>query len=489
MKSLAALLLSLAIPASLAFASPPVPQFTGSNARPYFVTASIPSGSATLPSGAVVRFAETKLPVNPPERRSDALTAQVPATNYADWFEPWTPWPHQGSGNDPICTIDLSPHKDEAGTLILGGLFWQFIPQSVTVASSNGAKTFLKNVDYKYNPEWGQIASLGGRLGELGKAEVRVSYEYILQRLDLAQVDAAGKVTLKPGQSVLVCPDLPDPDPGCAPVAGVYLTPWRYVPLLHSPVDTGSSATGPTAPPVFQADVYPIHPAPPVAPVNPDAVAALKKKLAAGEAVKIAFLGDSLSVGAEAGEWWTDLWTDKNLGFPSRLIVALRKQFPKAAITPLTGFQGSTTTKYGLITLNTSVLPANPDLVFIEFALNDAGGPLGGKPNVSVENYKTNLTAMVRQARAAGAAVILIFPYPPNPLAQKGQIARRVPDYRQAMLDVANAEKAGFADVYTEWQNQATRGLPPESQLHNCINHPGPRGHKLIADLLLRFFE
>jgi len=43
-------------------------------------------------------------------------------------------------------------------------------------------------------------------------------------------------------------------------------------------------------------------------------------------------------------------------------------------------------------------------------------------------------------------------------------------------------------DVYTEWVNQATRGISPFSQLHNTFNHPGIAGMRVYADALLRAF-
>ena len=57
------------------------------------------------------------------------------------------------------------------------------------------------------------------------------------------------------------------------------------------------------------------------------------------------------------------------------------------------------------------------------------------------------------------------------------------------MLDVAKEENVAAADVWTEFINQASRGIPPFSQLHNWLNHPGANGHKIYADVILRCFE
>ena len=49
-------------------------------------------------------------------------------------------------------------------------------------------------------------------------------------------------------------------------------------------------------------------------------------------------------------------------------------------------------------------------------------------------------------------------------------------------------QNATCVDVHTEWVNQATRGIPPFSQLHNMFNHPGVEGMKVYANAILRAF-
>ena len=72
-------------------------------------------------------------------------------------------------------------------------------------------------------------------------------------------------------------------------------------------------------------DIFPIDPAPPVQPINKAAVARSMQKLRDGRELKVAFMGASITLGAEAGRWWDDLWTEKNLGYPSRVVVELRR--------------------------------------------------------------------------------------------------------------------------------------------------------------------
>ena len=443
-------------------------------------------GEVAMPGGARVKVAAVKLTFDPPEIRQAEANAKAPR-NYADWYAPWEPWPKAGKDGKPN-VIDLRPTLDEEGTLILGGLFRQVVPESVAVTSADRSKTFKMGEDYKYSYDWGQIANLGGRLGEEFAAGLKVAYRYAVPRLDLIEMDASGKVSVKKGAGAVVCPQLPAPDAGAAALAGVYIAPWR---VANNPFLTGLDKyelDGPKAYGITRHEIFVIKPAAPVEPVNKDALAAARKKLAAGGELKIAFVGDSITLGAEAPAWWKDLWTEKNLGYPSRVVMGLRKRFPKATVTPIAAFQGGTQTKFGLEQIEKVVLPAKADLVLICFGGNDAGGAIGKGPNNPPEQFKEDLRAMVKKARGAGAEVLLVTPMQMGPWS-RDKIAERMPAYRQAFLDLAKEEKVGCADVYTEWGDLASRGIPPWSQLHNNINHPGKEGHQVFSDVIGRFFE
>jgi len=410
------------------------------------------------------------LTIDPPEVVSSTVTAKVPA-NYASWMEPWQPWPSKGKDGSQL-TINLSPAQDRAGTPILSGLFRQILPDSIVVTSADGSRTFTRNEDYRINEDWGQIVNVGNRLGTPGSGEVKVSFSYALQRLDLVQAKADGTMSVKKGVSAMVCPSLPEPDSGWKAIAGIYVNPWKK---------QGAFV-------ISAEDIYPIDPKPPVQPVRPEAVRNTVQKLADGKPVKIAFMGDSITLGAEAPRWWADLWTEKNLGYPSVVVTALRKAYPNATITPVAAFRGGTTTKYGLEVLESTVLPEKPDLVLIAFGANDMSGAIGRGPNNPPDSFKTDVAAIARRAKEAGAEVILVTPLQPNPRIPGDERAARLPAYRQVILDAAEELSVAVADVTTEWLNQASRGVPPFALLHNCNNHPGIAGHRLYAEVILRFF-
>ena len=457
-------LIGLILVAALLYAA------TGCNASDT-LSYTIKAGEVTRPKA--VAYAAATLSFEAPKVVSDSKTFTAPA-DYEKHYESWDPWPSHGrSGRIPM--IRLQPRYDEHGTLILGGLYRGVIPNSVAVSSVDGGRTFKVGVDFMYNRDWGIIANKDGRLGTPKTDKVKVAWQTAMQRLDLVQVDSDGKLSVKQGTSRLVCPELPEPDAGKIAVAGVHIAPWQRSDGRWRITDE---------------DVLKINPAAPVKPIGVKHIQGTLKRLKNGQPVSIAFVGDSITLGAEAGPWWDKkiAYTEKDKTYRGRVIYQLRQMYPNAKVEPVEAFQGGKGIEYATTVLQQTVVPAKPNLVIIAMGANDSAGPVGKPAKVSVPKFTAAMTKLVAAARSSGMEVLLLIEMPQAPWLKSG-VARRWPDYRKAMLDIASKQGAAVADAHTEWVNLASRGIPPFTQLHNNINHPGVAGHKLFADVVLRCFE
>jgi hypothetical protein len=83
-------------------------------------------------------------------------------------------------------------------------------------------------------------------------------------------------------------------------------------------------------------------------------------KVGTGQAVRIAYLGGSIT--AQEG------WRPKTLDW-------FRNQFPQAEISQINAAIGGTGSDLGVFRLKQDVLDHKPDLLFVEFAVNDGGAP------------------------------------------------------------------------------------------------------------------
>lgn len=83
-------------------------------------------------------------------------------------------------------------------------------------------------------------------------------------------------------------------------------------------------------------------------------------KLERGEAVRIAYLGGSITA--------QDGWRPKTLKW-------FQEQYPKAQVSEINAAIGGTGSDLGVFRLRQDVLAHQPDLLFVEFAVNDGGAP------------------------------------------------------------------------------------------------------------------
>jgi acyl-CoA thioesterase I len=190
----------------------------------------------------------------------------------------------------------------------------------------------------------------------------------------------------------------------------------------------------------------------------------MRKKLLAGEKVRIVAFGDSITAGGDASEPGLIFW--------QRWAEALRRRYPRATIEAINGATGGDTTVQGLQRLQEKVLQEKPDMVLLGFGMNDHNRPGFGVP---LDAFAGNLRLMIDRIRAATSAEVLLFSaFPPNPKWYYG--SHNMAAYADATEQVAREKQCAFADVYRLWMTLAPK-KKPEDLLSNNINHPNDFGH------------
>jgi hypothetical protein len=111
-------------------------------------------------------------------------------------------------------------------------------------------------------------------------------------------------------------------------------------------------------------------------------------KLKAGKEVRIAYLGGSI--------------TEQN-GWRPKTLDWYRKQFPTAHIVEINAAIGGTGSDLGVYRVRQDVLGHQPDLLFVEFAVNDSGAP--------VDRILKAMEGIVRQTWRAQPTTDICFVY------------------------------------------------------------------------------
>jgi lysophospholipase L1-like esterase len=164
----------------------------------------------------------------------------------------------------------------------------------------------------------------------------------------------------------------------------------------------------------------------------------------------------------------------------------------------------SNTTSDARARFEKDVFVHNPDLVIIQFGINDAAvdvwkNPPATQPRVSRSQYEANLRYMVKTLTERGAHVVLMTPNacrwtettrkyyakPPYRANDPDGFNIVLSDYAGIVRRVARQEGVPVVDVFAAFQaygkvaGQSVDGLLVDGM------HPNSKGHKLIANLLL----
>jgi len=197
-------------------------------------------------------------------------------------------------------------------------------------------------------------------------------------------------------------------------------------------------------------------------------------KLKTGKPVTIVYFGGSITQGSGASQ------QDKT---SYRALVGqwLTTTFPQAAVTNVNASIGGTGSDLGAFRAHRDVLNHHPDLVFVEFAVND-----GGSPDTTIDRA---MEGIVRQIRRADPATDICFVY----TFVVGQRAEVVGTglTRAMRRDEAVAAHYGIpsVDMALPAARQLEAGTLTAQEFSKDGVHPTDAGYRIYADTLIAFLE
>jgi lysophospholipase L1-like esterase len=164
--------------------------------------------------------------------------------------------------------------------------------------------------------------------------------------------------------------------------------------------------------------------------------------------------------------------------YPHLLHRGLKERFPYAVLNVIVTAIGGENSESGAKRFERDVLSLRPDLVTIDYGLNDRA--------IGLARAEAAWKAMIAQARAAHVPVILLTPTPDigarlddpaDPLNQHAEQIRRL----------AREQGVALVDSLAAFKERIAAGEKLES-LMSQSNHPNRKGHDLVAAELLKWF-
>jgi lysophospholipase L1-like esterase len=184
----------------------------------------------------------------------------------------------------------------------------------------------------------------------------------------------------------------------------------------------------------------------------------------------------------------------------------LRKELPQRGVPAKIINAGvpSNTTADGRARFERDVLAHQPDLVIIQFGINDStinvwANPPESEPRIALKDYSQNLRFFIEKLRARGAKVTLMTPNPMRWTAELKKLYGKPPydptdadgfnrtlrPYAEEVRRIAREEKVPLVDVFLAFEEE---GRKPGGSIDALLldgMHPNEKGHRLAADRLI----
>ncbi len=200
----------------------------------------------------------------------------------------------------------------------------------------------------------------------------------------------------------------------------------------------------------------------------------LKKKWPENRAINICCHGHSVPAG-----YANELIVDTFNAYPHLLHKGLKEQFPFAVINVIVTSIGGENAAHGAPRFEKDVLSHNPDIITIDYAINDQ--------RTGIELVDKSWTSMIEKALAKNIKVILLTPTPTifaNLDDPDGSLNKRA----QLIMELAGQYNIGLVDSLQEFKDFLDNGGKLQD-IMSSTHHPNRKGHEIVTAQLLSWFQ
>lgn len=205
-----------------------------------------------------------------------------------------------------------------------------------------------------------------------------------------------------------------------------------------------------------------------------DIKAELNKEWPQNRTVNLVFHGHSVPAG-----YYKAPLVNPFGAYPLMLLKELKELYPYAVINIINTSIGGENSVSGANRFESDVLVYKPDVLFIDYSLNDRG--------VGLEKSKEAWTSMIGKALNDSIKTILLTPSPDTRMdnLEPNNILEQ---HANQVRELAGRYEIGLIDSYKLFRNRILAG-DSLSMYMSSVVHPNEKGHQIITDELIKYFK
>ena len=165
--------------------------------------------------------------------------------------------------------------------------------------------------------------------------------------------------------------------------------------------------------------------------------------------------------------------------YPFLVLKELKTLYPYAVINVINTAIGGENSVSGEKRFESEVLTHRPDVLFIDYALNDR--------SIGLAKASEAWSIMIEKALEKKIKVILLTPSPDQKV-QLSDANSELEKHRLQIIALSQKYGVGLVDSYEKFKQKAIAG-EPVSDYMSQVNHPNEKGHALIANEIMEYFK
>lgn len=199
----------------------------------------------------------------------------------------------------------------------------------------------------------------------------------------------------------------------------------------------------------------------------------LQKEWPANRTINIVFHGHSVPSG-----YFKTPQVNTLSAYPYGVLQKIKSKYPYAVVNVIVTAIGGENSVAGARRFKQNVLIHNPDVLLIDYGLNDR--------RVGLKQSYAAWDKMIRQAKKRGIKVILLTPSPDQRVDYDSP-DNELKQHTDQIINLANEHQVGLADSYKAFgflyldKDQLAKYM-------SQVNHPNKKGHELIANEVMKYF-